>query len=118
MAPLYARFLARIPAGGHILDAGCGSGRDALAFRRLGRALKPDGLLYASFKYRAGELEHGGRRFTDLDEKELDAMVGAVQGLVVVETWVTGDRREGRERERWLNAMVREGIADTRGSSV
>jgi ubiquinone/menaquinone biosynthesis C-methylase UbiE len=39
MAPLYTRFLARIPAGGHILDAGCGSGRDALAFRKLGYAV-------------------------------------------------------------------------------
>lgn len=36
MAPLHARFLAGIPPGGHLLDAGCGSGRDALAFRRLG----------------------------------------------------------------------------------
>ena len=32
MAPLYARFLPHIPPGGHILDAGCGSGRDTLAF--------------------------------------------------------------------------------------
>ncbi|MFB1487712.1 MULTISPECIES: class I SAM-dependent methyltransferase [unclassified Thiocapsa] len=169
MAPLYARFLAHIPAGGHILDAGCGSGRDALAFRRLGyavtafeasqklarmaaehcglpvevrrfqeiewqdafdgiwacasllhvpmaelpvvlvrlgRALKPDGVLYASFKYGAGEREHGGRRFTDLDERGLAALVGAVPALAVVETWVTGDRREGREGEQWLNAAV------------
>ena len=172
MAPLYARFLARVPTGGRILDAGCGSGRDALAFRRLGytvtafeasptlaqmasehcgllvevrrfqeidwedrfdgiwacasllhvpmaelpevlgrlgRALKPDGVLYASFKYGAGEREHGGRRFTDLDEEGLAALVGAVPALAVVETWVTGDRREGREGERWLNAVVARG---------
>jgi SAM-dependent methyltransferase len=32
MTPIYARFLARLPAGGFILDAGCGSGRDARAF--------------------------------------------------------------------------------------
>jgi SAM-dependent methyltransferase len=32
MDALYAPFLACIPAGGHILDAGCGSGRDAKAF--------------------------------------------------------------------------------------
>jgi SAM-dependent methyltransferase len=32
MSALYARFLASIPAGGSILDAGCGSGRDAKAF--------------------------------------------------------------------------------------
>lgn len=32
MAPLYERFLPAIPAGGLILDAGCGSGRDSKAF--------------------------------------------------------------------------------------
>lgn len=32
MAPLYEKFLAHVPTGGHILDAGCGSGRDARAF--------------------------------------------------------------------------------------
>lgn len=32
MADLHARFLAHIPAGGLILDAGCGSGRDSKAF--------------------------------------------------------------------------------------
>ena len=32
MTALYAPFLAHIPQGGHILDAGCGSGRDSRAF--------------------------------------------------------------------------------------
>ena len=32
MAPLRARFLAQVPPGGRILDAGCGSGRDSRAF--------------------------------------------------------------------------------------
>jgi SAM-dependent methyltransferase len=172
MAPLYARYLAYVPPGGHILDAGCGSGRDALAFRRLGysvtafeassalaglasahcglpvevrrfqeddwqerfdgiwacasllhvpmaelpevlrrlgRALKPDGVLYASFKFGAGERAHGGRRFTDLDEAGLAALVEAVTAIAVRKTWVTGDRREGREAERWLNAIVGRG---------
>lgn len=36
MASLHSRFLAKIPSGGHILDAGCGSGRDAKAFSKLG----------------------------------------------------------------------------------
>lgn len=36
MAPLYARFLPHVPAGGLILDVGCGSGRDALAFAQRG----------------------------------------------------------------------------------
>lgn len=33
---LYQRFLAYIPDGGRILDAGCGSGRDSLAFQTMG----------------------------------------------------------------------------------
>jgi 2-polyprenyl-3-methyl-5-hydroxy-6-metoxy-1,4-benzoquinol methylase len=33
---LYDKFLPDIPAGGRILDAGCGAGRDTLAFRELG----------------------------------------------------------------------------------
>jgi SAM-dependent methyltransferase len=36
MADLRRRFLAQIPPGGSILDAGCGSGRDSKAFSDLG----------------------------------------------------------------------------------
>ena len=36
MAPLQQRFLARLPVGAHILDAGCGSGRDSKAFQEQG----------------------------------------------------------------------------------
>lgn len=32
MSPLYERFLPHLPKGGHILDAGCGSGRDSKYF--------------------------------------------------------------------------------------
>ncbi len=36
MRQFYAPFLALVPAGGHILDAGCGSGRDSRYFLDLG----------------------------------------------------------------------------------
>lgn len=36
MTDVYQRFLPLIPTGGSILDAGCGSGRDARAFMDLG----------------------------------------------------------------------------------
>lgn len=36
MSELHRRFLASLPPGGHILDAGCGSGRDSKAFTELG----------------------------------------------------------------------------------
>jgi SAM-dependent methyltransferase len=36
LSQLRARFLAHVPEGGDLLDAGCGSGRDALAFATAG----------------------------------------------------------------------------------
>lgn len=36
MAALYKPFLNLLPSGAHILDAGCGSGRDTLYFRQHG----------------------------------------------------------------------------------
>lgn len=39
MRPLYEPFLALVRPGGQILDAGCGTGRDARAFRDLGYQL-------------------------------------------------------------------------------
>src|ERR1035438_5622827 len=36
MSPLYGPFLREIQPGGRILDAGCGSGRDSLAFMKMG----------------------------------------------------------------------------------
>jgi len=36
MTEIYRRFLPLIPEGGSILDAGCGSGRDAKAFTEMG----------------------------------------------------------------------------------
>jgi SAM-dependent methyltransferase len=169
MDPLYARFLPHIPAGGHILDAGCGSGRDTQAFlargyrvtafdasptlaalaehhtgrtvqvlrfqdlawrrefdgiwacasllhvpaaelpaalRRLVLALRPGGTLYASFKYGRGEREHQGRRFTDLDQAGLQALLSQVPDLRELETWITEDLRPGRAAERWLNTLL------------
>ena len=48
--------------------------------QRLCKALKPGGVLYASFKYGTGEREHHGRRFTDLDEPGLAALLRHVAG--------------------------------------
>jgi len=170
MTPLYRRFLRLLPEQARILDAGCGSGRDARAFAelahqvaafdassaltalaerhtgqpvhclrfqdmtwrvafdgiwacasllhvpsaelpdvmgRLRAALRPGGILYASFKYGSGEREHNGRRFTDLDEPGLAGLLAQVSGLEPVETWTTGDLRPGRESERWLNTLLR-----------
>ena len=44
-----------------------------------------------------GEREHHGRRFTDLDEPGLAALLRCVPDLELMETWTTGDLRPGRE---------------------
>ncbi|EGW55818.1 class I SAM-dependent methyltransferase [Candidatus Endoriftia persephone] len=169
MQLLYQRFLPLLPERAHILDAGCGSGRDAKSFiergyqvtafdasaeiaalaekeirqpvqvqrlqdiqyqhqfdgiwacasllhvpakelpdvfRRLACALKPNGVIYCSFKYGQGEYEKQGRRFTDMDEAGLGMLVAELEVLAIKELWVTADRRPGREHELWLNGIL------------
>lgn len=168
MSPLYQQFLSSIPKGGHVVDAGCGSGRDSryfseqgfdvtafdassalvelakkhtglpvllstfsefsvskpvdgiwacasllhvpfdeltASFKHLAKSLKTDGVFYCSFKYGAGEVTREGRHFTNLNE-ELLAEVLQGTGLTVDKHWQTGDQREGRDNERWLNAIL------------
>ena len=168
MSPLYQHFLSSIPAGGHVVDAGCGSGRDSryffdqgfavtafdassalvelakkhtslpvllstfsefsvskpvdgiwacasllhvpfdeltATFQHLAKSLKTGGVFYCSFKYGAGEVAREGRHFTNLNEELLTAVLQGT-GLTVDKHWQTGDQREGRENERWLNAIL------------
>ena len=169
MSALYAEFLTRVIAPGHILDAGCGSGRDAWHFKqqgftvsafdasnemaniasqrlgqpvqtltfeqlneqnkydgiwccasllhvarpqlpavltRLQQAMKPGAVLYLSFKYGDGEREVNGRRFTDMNEVQLAAVLSDVAGLILNKVWLTKDQRKERSDETWLNALM------------
>lgn len=171
MSSLYETFTKHLAPGARVLDAGCGSGRDAKAFLRMGYqveafdaspamvelarehtglpvqlmtfadvdwkeefdgiwccasllhvpavelpevmrklagALKPGGVWYVSFKYGDGEREVDGRRFTDMDEVGLRALLGTVVGIELAEMWVTRDNRPGRD-ERWVNGVLRKG---------
>ena len=170
MGSLYEPFLRWLPGEGKILDAGCGSGRDARAFLDMGfdvvaieasgelaalaegligkpvlvlrfeempwedefdgiwacasllhvsynelpavfdrmyRALKPRGILYASFKYGDAEREKDGRRFTDMNEERLTQLLRISAPFSLLEQWTTSDLRPGREEERWLNLVLR-----------
>lgn len=170
MSALYQPFVAHLKPGARILDAGCGSGRDARAFHemgydveafdasaelvelarqhsglpveqkrfedvtdverydgiwccasllhvplaelpevmaRLARALKPDGVWYLSFKYGYGEREKDGRVFTDMDEIKLNALIADLENIVLLDAWITGDKRPERQEEKWLNSLLR-----------
>lgn len=172
MSALYTPFLAHIPMGGIILDAGCGSGRDSYYFLQHGyrvtafdasaemcrlassligqavfqktfdeieevsafdgiwasasllhvcrdhmdsvlqmlcRALKPHGVLYASFKLRNGEWEHDGRLFNGYDDKSFRELVEKHPSFALVALWTSDDARPDRKHEQWLNALMRRG---------
>ncbi len=170
MSPLYAAFLAHVPAGGRILDLGCGAGAASLHFKRLGydvlavdgcremceytlsrvgcpvrcmrfeeldftdefdgvwacasllhvpgknlprvlrlvrRALKDDGVLYASFKYGEEERVADGRFFRDFTEETLRALAEKAGGFGEIDMTTTYDVRPGRRDERWVNMICR-----------
>ena len=67
------------------------------------RALKPDGVLYASFKYGEGEKKVGERHFSYYNEYDLDWL----SNLELIEYWISEDVRPDRPGEKWLNTLWR-----------
>ena len=171
MSECRERFLSYLAPGGRILDAGCGSGRDMIAFRdagfdvsgidasaeicriasektgisvrqvrfeelqgeaeydgiwasasllhvaredlpdvlgRLHRLLKAGGFLYASFKYGTEDRVKDGRYFCDFTEESCRRLLEQAD-FAVREIFVSGDVREGRGDEMWVNAIASRG---------
>lgn len=75
------------------------------SFLNLSKYLKNNGVFYCSFKYGIDEVERNGRKFTNLDESLLKSVLSNTP-LIIKTTWQTGDLREGRESEKWLNAIL------------
>lgn len=164
------KFLDRLPKNAHILDFGCGSGRDTKyflergfrvtaidgsaelckfaseytgvavkqiyfqnladvavydgiwacssilhlsyselqdVFNKMVLALKEGGIIYTSFKYGTFEGERSSRYFTDMDEEKLQRFLKPVTNIKVEELWVSGDVRQGRGDEKWLNMILK-----------
>ena len=70
-------------------------------------ATKPGGILYVSFKYGDFEGEKNGRYFTYMTEQTMDALLKECPRVRVEQQWVSGDVREDRGDERWLNMILR-----------
>ena len=169
MESLYQPFLAELQEGVRILDVGCGSGRDTLAFKNKGyqvdaidyseelvkkatrltgipiklksfyevddyeaydgiwacasllhcersrlaevlekmvQALKPNGVIYMSFKYGDSDREKDGREFTDLNEHQAEELLSQFKNISLVQQWITIDKRPDRTEE-WLNIILK-----------
>lgn len=167
MENLYQPFLAELPDSARILDLGCGSGRDTLAFKnkgyqvdaidysevlveraaqltgiaiqqqsfyeidiydvydgvwacasllhcdrnrlpdvlkRIHAALRRDGVCYMSFKYGTTDRVKDGRAFTDLNKEQANDLLHELEGVEVLQPWITVDKRPDRD-ENWLNVL-------------
>lgn len=88
-----------------ILHLGKSALKDVL--QKMKAALKPDGVIYTSFKYGDFEGQRNGRYFTDFTLEAFQEYIKQIPGLVTEEYWITGDVRPGRGEEKWLNLILR-----------
>ncbi len=70
-------------------------------------ALKLNGVFYTSFKYGNYQGERNGRYFTDLTEESFQELIKDIPDIQIIDKTITGDVREGREDEKWLNVVLK-----------
>ena len=75
-------------------------------FEKMIDALKEEGYIYTSFKYGDFEGERNGRYFTDFTIDTFKEFIQDINGLKIVDYWITGDVRPGRGEEKWLNLLL------------
>ncbi len=75
--------------------------------RKMITALKPNGIIYTSFKYGTFEGERNGRYFTDMTEETFADFINTMNESQIEEEWVSADVRPGRSEEKWLNLILR-----------
>jgi SAM-dependent methyltransferase len=74
---------------------------------KIEKALVLGGYFYASFKYGTKEEVRNGRYFTDLNEERFKKLLMDKKSLKIIEIKITRDKRRGREKEKWLNVLVK-----------
>jgi SAM-dependent methyltransferase len=73
---------------------------------KLSRALKKNGVLYASFKYGDTGRTDGDRFFNDFNEDKLKLLIKRHKDLKTENVWVTEDVRAEMKNELWINALI------------
>lgn len=72
-----------------------------------GAALKPHGILYASFKFSGIEGDRKGRYFIDMDVEKLECLLKETDAFAQESVCTTLDLRPGRGEERWMNTILK-----------
>ena len=72
----------------------------------LHRALKDDGVLYASWKYGEAERRDGERFYCDMTEEKLKKLLRRTGCFVCKEVWVSEDVLPLHREQRWLNVVL------------
>ena len=78
----------------------------SMVFGKMVKALKSEGIIYASFKYGNFEGERNGRYFTDFTEEKFNKFVQNIENVKLKEEWITCDVRPDRGEEQWLNLIL------------
>lgn len=81
-------------------------------------SLKENGILYASFKYGTEERGKDGRYFVDMDEASAQELLEKDGMFQMIEYGVTGDVRDGRSSEMWVNVVGRKEVLICHGTAV
>lgn len=74
---------------------------------RVDRAMKRDAFFYCSFKYGEFEGIRNGRYFTDFTEERMQKLLSDLSLFEMVDQFITSDARPGREKEQWLNIILK-----------
>lgn len=69
-------------------------------------ALKPQGIIYASFKYEETENYRGDRRYSDFTETTVKELF-TNSGFEILEIFITSDGRKEKCDEKWVNVIAK-----------
>ena len=73
---------------------------------RIRRALKPSGVVYASFKHGGFEGVRDERHYTDMTSERFAEVLNKTNGFSIVEEWYSDDVRAGNKTV-WYNVILR-----------
>lgn len=75
--------------------------------KNMANALTANGIIYTSFKYGDFNGVRNGRYFTDMTEELFAKFLERIEELQIEEQWIILDARPEREKEKWLNLILR-----------